>query len=262
MDERLTLLSGREREVLRLLLVGHDAKSMANALELSVHTVNEHLRDARRKLGVSSSREAARLMAAMEREAPKLFGDKEFDQLVPAPEYFGDRKLGVAHPDPRLQLLQLDRYENRPRAMGLPIAWLVGGVLLMSLTVAALALLLALGTDGPAQSVPAAPAAPGQTAFDLMPFADADQDGKVTAQEYAAFTEQGWQFVARDQEQVDFAALGQSEQVAFVGIMPNERGIITRQAYIDAIPSRFKMLDTNGDNVLSSDELNGRTYQR
>jgi DNA-binding CsgD family transcriptional regulator len=56
----------REREVLRLLVRGHDAKSIARALDLSVHVVNERLRDSRRRLGVSSSREAARILAAQE----------------------------------------------------------------------------------------------------------------------------------------------------------------------------------------------------
>ena len=53
-------MNEREKEALRLLLVGHDAKSIANTLGLSVYTINDRLRDARRKLGVSSSREAAR----------------------------------------------------------------------------------------------------------------------------------------------------------------------------------------------------------
>lgn len=63
-------LSAREKQVLRLLLAGHDAKSSARELGLSVHTVNEHLREARRKLGVSSSREAARRLADTERGPP------------------------------------------------------------------------------------------------------------------------------------------------------------------------------------------------
>ena len=39
--------------------------------------MNERLRDARRKLGVSSSREAARLLAIAEGQAPKKFGNME-----------------------------------------------------------------------------------------------------------------------------------------------------------------------------------------
>ena len=59
-------LSEKEREVLRLLTQGHDAKSAATSLGLSVHTVNERLREARAKTQSSSSRGAARLLAEIE----------------------------------------------------------------------------------------------------------------------------------------------------------------------------------------------------
>lgn len=59
-------LSPKEIETLRLLTRGHDAKSAAEALGVSVHTVNDRLRDARRKTQASSSRGAARLLAAQE----------------------------------------------------------------------------------------------------------------------------------------------------------------------------------------------------
>lgn len=55
-------LTEKEKETLRLLLRGHDAKSSASELDLSVHTINERLRSARRKLDVTSSREAARVL--------------------------------------------------------------------------------------------------------------------------------------------------------------------------------------------------------
>lgn len=42
-------LTEKEKETLRLLVSGYDAKSMARHPGLSVHTVNERLRDARRK---------------------------------------------------------------------------------------------------------------------------------------------------------------------------------------------------------------------
>ena len=64
--ERTNTLSEKERETLRLLLHGHDAKSAAQMLDLSVHTVNERLRHARRKLGVTSSKEAARVLREWE----------------------------------------------------------------------------------------------------------------------------------------------------------------------------------------------------
>nr|QQZ51419.1 helix-turn-helix transcriptional regulator [Phenylobacterium glaciei] len=74
MHERFGTVTEREKETLRLLLNGHDAKSIAVALGLSVHTVNERLREARRKLGVSSSREAARLLAQVDGPGPNILG--------------------------------------------------------------------------------------------------------------------------------------------------------------------------------------------
>lgn len=56
------LLTEKEKQTLRLIVRGHDAKSIARKVDLSVHTINERLRDARRKMSVSSSREAARIL--------------------------------------------------------------------------------------------------------------------------------------------------------------------------------------------------------
>lgn len=78
--EGLPALTEKEKQTLRLIVRGHDAKSTARSLGLSVHTINERLRDARRKMAVSSSREAARLLLAAEGDEagsapPHLFGD-------------------------------------------------------------------------------------------------------------------------------------------------------------------------------------------
>lgn len=75
MTTGLDTLTAKEKDALRLLLRGHDAKSSARELGLSVHTVNERLRDARRKLGVTSSREAARRLLAEENDTPENVGD-------------------------------------------------------------------------------------------------------------------------------------------------------------------------------------------
>jgi DNA-binding CsgD family transcriptional regulator len=78
LERDVSLLSDRERQVLALLARSQDAKSIARTLQLSVHTVNEQLRAARQKLGVSSSREAARLLLESESGAPKILGDRQF----------------------------------------------------------------------------------------------------------------------------------------------------------------------------------------
>jgi DNA-binding CsgD family transcriptional regulator len=120
MDESIEqALSEREKQTLRLLLGGHEAKSIAKELGLSVHTVNERLRDARRKLGVSSSREAARILADAEQTRPNSLGDKG---------------LGVRAGSDRRQMIDPS---NQRRGAGHSLAWLGGGMLIMSLIIAA-----------------------------------------------------------------------------------------------------------------------------
>jgi len=121
-------LSEKEKATLRLLIAGHDSKSLARHLGLSVHTVNERLRDARRKLGTSSSREAARLLREMEEQAPESFGDKSLgDASSPGtPQLSGQPARGGG---------------NRRRT-----GWIAGGIV-MSL---ALALFAFASLSGPA----------------------------------------------------------------------------------------------------------------
>jgi len=57
-------LNARELEVLRLLAEGHTIKSIAAQLGRTEASINERLRDARRKTGVGSSRELARQLGA------------------------------------------------------------------------------------------------------------------------------------------------------------------------------------------------------
>ena len=85
MSNGLDALTSKEKETLRLILRGHDAKSSARTLGLSVHTVNERLREARRKLGVTSSREAARRLLAEEGDTPEM-----------PPKFHADKALGDA----------------------------------------------------------------------------------------------------------------------------------------------------------------------
>ncbi len=62
----LSRLNDAEQRVLRLLAEGHTAKSIARELETTPTAVNERLREARRKTGVGSSRELARLLKTQE----------------------------------------------------------------------------------------------------------------------------------------------------------------------------------------------------
>ncbi|WP_277970093.1 helix-turn-helix domain-containing protein [Sphingomonas echinoides] len=121
-------LTEKEKQTLRLIVRGHDAKSTARSLNLSVHTINERLRDARRKMAVSSSREAARILfeAEGERSAP------------PTPELSGDTQIGEDAPSSAP-----DQDEAPGKGVGPAVrrpAMLIG-VLVMTLALALLALL-------------------------------------------------------------------------------------------------------------------------
>lgn len=69
----LASLNDTELAILRLLASGHTAKSIAARLGRSETAIHERLRDARRKTGIGSSRELARLLDAQK------FWDRNFD---------------------------------------------------------------------------------------------------------------------------------------------------------------------------------------
>jgi DNA-binding CsgD family transcriptional regulator len=119
-------LTDREKQTLRLIVRGHDAKSIARELNLSVHTINERLRDARRKLAVSSSREAARMLLEVEGDAS-----------LPTPDYVGDKRIGEDRPEPMRDesptpIVGVETGIRRPR--------IIIGAILMTLALSLLAL--------------------------------------------------------------------------------------------------------------------------
>ncbi|MBO9559664.1 MAG: DUF4019 domain-containing protein [Caulobacter sp.] len=139
-QDRFHKLSEREKETLRLLLHGHDAKSIAAALGLSVHTVNERLREARRKLGVGSSREAARLLGQAEGRDPNFLGPNFSD-----PNSSEDKQIGVVGAMARGG----EHGASVPRRPGgSTLAWFLGGIAIMFAIVAAAAIAMVLHGDG------------------------------------------------------------------------------------------------------------------
>ncbi len=137
------MLTEKEKDALRLLLRGHDAKSSARELGLSVHTVNERLRDARRKLGVTSSREAARRLMAEELDAPELPRDKAL----------GDAAEGPVAADMTTPATR--RWASFGLVPGLALALI--GVFAMSLILAALLAVWSPSASEARQDLPAAP---------------------------------------------------------------------------------------------------------
>ncbi|WP_068076252.1 helix-turn-helix domain-containing protein [Novosphingobium lentum] len=176
MTEDYRALTEKEKQTLRLLVSGHDAKSMARELGLSVHTVNERLRDARRKMSVSSSREAARQLREAELDAPQSLGDKP---LGDAPAQ-GDAQTVASH--------QSGSATGRRR-------WLIGGtVMTLALAVYALAALSSPAADpvAPAATSAEAPATANQAAateaarafLSLVDAGDWSRSYRATAQSF------------------------------------------------------------------------------
>lgn len=132
-SELYDTLSEREKEVLRLLAGGHEAKSVAQTLGLSVHTVNEYLRTARRKLDAPNSRAAARELAAYEEVTSKKIGTHEI---------LGDEISGEAGPDADRHTPSLTaRRTVRP-------VWVIGGLCIVILILASVLALTASGLNG------------------------------------------------------------------------------------------------------------------
>lgn len=91
--------------------------------------------------------------------------------------------------------------------------------------------------------------------FDAMAMADADHDGRVTREEYAAFRETGWGFFSQGADAVTVAELPEMAKGAFRGIAPDAKGQVTHEAYTAAAPSLFKAADANKDGALDAAEL-------
>jgi DNA-binding CsgD family transcriptional regulator len=170
-------LTEREKQTLRLLLDGHDAKSMARHLGLSVHTINERLRDARRKLAVSSSKEAARLLRRAE-GGPETLGDRHLGDADPAKHDQQPVEPGSAPPSRR------------------PMRWAIGGLAMIAIVATILALTVpesglpstqAPSTSPPAATSSATDAAVVQAAREWLELGDASKWDEALAATGASF---------------------------------------------------------------------------
>lgn len=198
MTQDMAGLTEREKETLRLLLAGHEAKSIARELDLSVHTVNDRLRNARTKLGVGSSREAARRLAEME-DAPEFSGSTAASPHVSsgsAPQEFVDR--GNSHAGKEFGIADVadDRPDdghsqtaNRKGRLfqGHSLVWLAGGMIIMSLVIAVVALSSMAGTGSATADNIQSPSAPTAS----TPAATTESVGASAARAWLALVDAG-----------------------------------------------------------------------
>ncbi len=157
MQAALARLTENEKECLRRRLQQQTAKEMALELGVSPHAVEKRLKMARTKLGLSSSLEAARLLAATE----------GYQQTGPQTADLAPTRGG-------------DQPARRHR--------LAGGLVMGLGIVAALAVTfqLAGGTDDPAADAPAASSEVDAVAAEDFKALDVDRSGFVEAEEIPA----------------------------------------------------------------------------
>lgn len=159
-------LTEKEKLTLRLIVRGHDAKSIARHLGLSVHTVNERLRDARCKLEVSSSREAARLLLETEGDDPQNLADKQFGEAAAS------------------EVMEQDEAPGTGQGRTQHPTGLIAGVLIMSIFLGVLALFLVSGGTAPTADAP-------PTSATAAPLAVSESDVVRSARDWLVLSDQG-----------------------------------------------------------------------
>ncbi|MBK6025302.1 DNA-binding CsgD family transcriptional regulator [Brevundimonas nasdae] len=217
MHDALQSLSEREKETLRLLASGHDAKSAASHLALSVHTVNERLRSARQKLGVSSSRAAARRLMDIEDERPKFLGDMKLGEGLP--------------PDD----VRRDTHHHQSQSL---VWWIGGLVIMLSFAIAALIFTNAANPHTPAPQ-PAVPAQAAQ-AGSVSPEGPASALAWVTLLDHAQWNE-SWstagQLFRSQLTQAGWATSVQSVRASVGPVVTRVQENATRTSTLPGLPS-------------------------
>jgi DNA-binding CsgD family transcriptional regulator len=180
----LTRLTDAERRALALLAQGHTAKSAAVALGVSEGAVNERLREARRKTGVGSSRQLARLAASDARP---------FDAGPAGPQETWDEKIGVGAPRPTSH--------GGRRNLSTRAAWplLAGASMIVALAASIGAFAALAVADRPAPTpAPAPPTSPRVITVSPAPGAVVPAGRLALTVTFDQPMQAGWSFVARD----------------------------------------------------------------
>lgn len=230
MQEGYQSLTNKEKETLRLLVRGYDTKTIARHFALSVHTVNERLRNARRKMTVSSSREAARLLSDTEAADPHFLAGKLLGEAGAAKDL-----IPISVPNDGESTDGDDT-----RAFLVPI---IGGIIIMSLLLAALALTSVSQNVGPAASA----------ALSVTALETAAPQGTVSEEEQSA---RAWLSLVDDFKWADswnatgkaFKVLNTQEQWASVArkVQPQLGALQSRtiksQEFVPAPPYGYEMV--------------------
>jgi hypothetical protein len=92
--------------------------------------------------------------------------------------------------------------------------------------------------------------------FDPMAMADTNTDGKVDLAEATSFSAQGWTFVDQSGAgKVKTSTIPDFMQPSFATAKVDAEGFVTKEAFLAAVPGRFKVADANADGTLNDGEI-------
>lgn len=92
--------------------------------------------------------------------------------------------------------------------------------------------------------------------FDPMAMADTNTDGKIDLPEATNFSAQGWTFVDQSGAgKVKKDSLPDFMQASFASAKVDAEGFVTKEAFLAAVPDRFKAADANTDGSLNDGEM-------
>ena len=92
--------------------------------------------------------------------------------------------------------------------------------------------------------------------FDPMAMADTNTDGKVDLAEATSFSAQGWTFVDQPGAgKVKTSTIPDFMQPSFATAKVDAEGFVTKEAFLAAVPGRFKAADANADGTLNDGEI-------
>ncbi len=199
----LSRLSDAERRALLLLARGHTAKSAAAELGVSEGAVNERLREARRKTGVGSSRQLARLVAdeGVDDGTAAAVGDgtaavadgapAEFllGALPASPQESRDEKIGMVALRPPGQ----DGRRNPALRAARPLLAGASAMIVMAAAIGAFAALAVADHKEPRPSAP-----PRVVAVSPAPGAVVPAGPLALSVTFDQPMQAGWSFVTRD----------------------------------------------------------------
>lgn len=92
-------------------------------------------------------------------------------------------------------------------------------------------------------------------ALALVGPADAEGDGMVSQDEFTAFYSVMWDLLGGGKEEIDVGRTNPIVRAMILGVIPKATAQVSRDALLDAAPTRYRAADADGNGVVSLAEM-------